>query len=134
RESSLEDLKQRDHRKLVVVDGRIALLGGRNLSHEYYTGFEEVALHPAMTWRMVPWLDAGARVEGPAVAALERSFLQAWMDAGGTAFDISVSVPAATAAARVVVHQGLRDAYTVEAYLAMIETARSHVYVVNGFP
>ena len=75
RESSLEDLKQRDHRKLVVVDGRVALLGGRNLSHEYYSGFDEVPLNPRMTWRMVPWLDAGARVEGPAVAALERSFL-----------------------------------------------------------
>ncbi len=133
RESSLEDLKQRDHRKLVVVDGRVALLGGRNLSHEYYTGFEEVPLNPEMTWRMVPWLDAGARVEGPAVAVLERSFLQAWTDAGGSAFDIPVSAPAGTAAARVVVHHGLRDAYTVEAYLALIESARSHVYVVNGF-
>ncbi len=77
---------------------------------------------------------SGQRVEGPAVAALERSFLQAWTDAGGGAFDIPVCAPAATAAARVVVHQGLRDAYTVEAYLAVIETARSHVYVVNGFP
>lgn len=134
RESSLEDLKQRDHRKLVVVDGRVALLGGRNLSHEYYSGFDEVPLGPRMTWRMVPWLDAGAHVEGPAVAALERSFLQAWQDAGGAAFDIPVCRPAGTAAARVIVHHGLRDARTVEAYVAMIESARSHVYVVNGFP
>lgn len=32
------------------------------------------------------------------------------------------------------VHRGLRDAYTIEAYLALIETARFHVYAVNGFP
>ena len=134
RDSSAEDLKQRDHRKLVVVDGRVALLGGRNLSHEYYSGFEEVPLSAGMTWRMVPWLDAGARVEGPAVAALEQSFLQAWMDAGGGTFDISACPPAGTAAARVIVHHGLRDARTVEAYIALIENARSHVYVVNGFP
>ncbi len=81
--SSLEELKQRDHRKLVVVDGRVALVGGRNLSHEYYTGFDEEPLTPSITWRTVPWLDAGARLEGPAVAALERAFLQAWTDAGG---------------------------------------------------
>ena len=31
--ASLEDLKQRDHRKLVVVDGNVGLIGGRNLSH-----------------------------------------------------------------------------------------------------
>jgi phosphatidylserine/phosphatidylglycerophosphate/cardiolipin synthase-like enzyme len=36
--------------------------------------------------------------------------------------------------ARVVVHHGLRDAATLEAYLAMVECARSHVYVLNGFP
>jgi phosphatidylserine/phosphatidylglycerophosphate/cardiolipin synthase-like enzyme len=134
RESPLEDLKQRDHRKLVVVDGRVALLGGRNLSHEYYSGFDEVPLNPGMMWRMVPWLDAGARVEGPAVAALERSFLQAWQDAGGAAFDIPACAPAGTATARVIVHQGLRDAHTVDAYIALIDSARSHVYVVNGFP
>jgi cardiolipin synthase A/B len=132
--SSVEDLKRRDHRKLVVVDGRVALLGGRNLSHEYYTGFEEVRLQSSMTWRMVPWLDAGARVEGPAVAALDRSFLQAWTDAGGSAFDIAPCREAGTAAARVIVHRGLRDAYTVDAYLALIDGARSHVSVVNGFP
>ncbi|MGE5812989.1 MAG: phospholipase D-like domain-containing protein, partial [Acidobacteriota bacterium] len=132
--SSLEDLKRRDHRKLVVVDGRVALLGGRNLSHEYYTGFDEVPLHAKMTWRMVPWLDAGARVEGPAVAALEKSFLQAWTDAGGSAFDIDPCPQAGAAAARVIVHRGLRDAHTVDAYTGLIDDARSHVYVVNGFP
>ena len=132
--SSLEDLKRRDHRKLVVVDGCVALLGGRNLSHEYYTGFDEVPLHSGMTWRMVPWLDAGARVEGPAVAALDRSFLQAWTDAGGSAFDIAPCREAGTAAARVIVHRGLRDAHTVDAYIALIDGARSHVSVVNGFP
>lgn len=134
RNSPLEDLKQRDHRKLAVVDGRVALLGGRNLSHEYYSGFDEVPLRPEMTWRMVPWLDAGARVEGPAVTALEQSFLQAWNEAGGGAFELPECPPAGTAAARVIVHRGLRDAYTVDAYLALIESARSHVYVVNGFP
>jgi phosphatidylserine/phosphatidylglycerophosphate/cardiolipin synthase-like enzyme len=116
------------------VDGRLALLGGRNLSHEYYSGFEEVPLNAGMTWRMVPWLDAGARVEGPAVAALEQAFLQVWQDAGGGAFDIPACPPAGTAAARVIVHRGLRDARTVEAYIALIGGARSHVYVVNGFP
>ena len=131
---SLEDMKQRDHRKLIVVDGELALLGGRNLSHEYYTGFEEVPLTAALTWRTVPWLDAGARVEGPAVAALERSFMQAWTDAGGEPFDIQIPAPAAATTARVVVHRGLRDAHTLEVYLGLIETARSHIYVVNTFP
>jgi len=131
---SLEEVKQRDHRKLTVVDGTVALLGGRNLSHEYYTGFEEVELTPKSTWRQVPWLDAGARVEGPAVAALERSFLDAWTVAGGAAFDIVEPRPAGPSATRIVIHHGLRDACSLDAYLALIETATTHVYAVNGFP
>jgi len=131
---SLEELKQRDHRKLVVADGRVALVGGRNLSHEYYAGFEEVALTPEANWRMVPWLEAGARVEGPAVAVLERSFLQAWTDAGGDRFAVRAPARAGATSARVIVHRGLRDAYALEAYLALIETAESHITVVNGFP
>ena len=131
---TVEQLKQRNHRKLVVVDGKVALLGGRNLSHEYYTGFAEVPLRPDMTWRMVPWLDAGARVEGPAVAVLERAFLEAWSDAGGAPFDIPVPAAAGSTRARVVAHRGLRDAFTLEAQLGLIDSARSHVYVVNGFP
>ena len=131
---SLEDVKQRDHRKIAVIDGAIGLLGGRNLSHEYYTGFDEVRLTPHSTWRQVPWLDAGARVEGPAVAALERSFLDAWTVAGGESYEIVEPPAAGSTSVRVVVHHGLRDACTLEAYLALIESAMSHIYAVNGFP
>ncbi len=131
---SLEELKQRDHRKLVVVDGIVALLGGRNLSHEYYTGFDEVGLTSGSPWREVPWLDGGARVEGPAVAALERSFMDAWLGAGGAQFDIQSRPPAGSAAARVIVHHGLRDAFTLDTYVSLIDSATSHVNAVNGFP
>ena len=128
------DLKQRDHRKLVVGDGRVALLGGRNLSHEYYTAFEEVPITPTSPWRQVPWLDAGARVEGPVVECLEASFLGTWLEAGGSPFEVASALPAGESAAHVVVHRGLRDARTLEAYLELIDSARSHVYAVNGFP
>jgi len=131
---TLEELKQRDHRKVAVVDGALALLGGRNLSHEYYTGFDEVRLTPKSQWRQVPWLDAGARVVGPAVAHVERSFFDAWTAAGGVPFDIVTPPEAGPTSARVVVHHGLRDARTLEAYLALIEGAESHVETVNGFP
>jgi phosphatidylserine/phosphatidylglycerophosphate/cardiolipin synthase-like enzyme len=131
---SLEELKQRDHRKLVVVDGGVALLGGRNLAREYYTGFDEVPLTTDTPWRDVPWLDAGARLRGPAVAAVERAFREAWTEAGGDPFEVEVPKAAGRTAARVVVHRGLRDASTLEAYLALIDGARSHLYVVNGFP
>ena len=131
---SLDDLKRRDHKKMAVIDGAVALVGGRNIAHEYYTGFDEVALEEQSLWYEVPWLDAGARVEGPAVAAIEEAFREAWTEAGGAAFDISRPTPHGTTPVRVVIHRGLRDARTLDAYLALIDSATSHVYAVNGFP
>jgi cardiolipin synthase len=131
---SLEELKQRDHRKLVVADGALALLGGRNLSHEYYVGFAEAPLAPGVHWRTVPWLEAGARVEGPAVVDIEGSFREAWTAAGGDAFEVRAPARAGATSVRAIVHRGLRDAYALEAYLALIETAESQITIVNGFP
>ncbi|MFY3743541.1 phospholipase D-like domain-containing protein [Anaeromyxobacter sp. Red801] len=131
---SVEDLKRRDHRKLVVADGAVALVGGRNLAHEYYTGFDEVRVGPRTPWREVPWLDGGARVRGPAVAAVERAFLEAWTGAGGAPFEVTEPGAAGAERVRVVVHRGLRDASTLEAYLALVESARSRLVAVNGFP
>lgn len=130
----LTALKQRDHRKLVVADGRLALLGGRNLSHEYYTGFDEVRITPESPWRQVPWLDAGARVTGPAVSTLEASFLATWREAGGAPFEVAAPQVTGGSTARVVIHRGLRDARTLETYLELIASARSHIHVVTGFP
>lgn len=85
-------------------------------------------------WREVPWLDAGARVEGPAVPVIDRCFLEAWTAAGGSPFDIEEREAEGTAAARIVTHHGLRDVRTLDAYVSMIDSAQSHVYTVNGFP
>lgn len=131
---SLGDLKQRDHRKLVVCDGELALLGGRNLAAEYYAGFEEVAIGPSSSWRELPWLDAGARVRGPAVAALERGFADAWREAGGEPFEASEPGRCGDARVRVVEHRGLREADTHDTYLELIASARTSIELVLGFP
>ncbi|MBK7579852.1 MAG: phosphatidylserine/phosphatidylglycerophosphate/cardiolipin synthase family protein [Myxococcales bacterium] len=131
---TMADIKQRDHRKLVVVDERVALVGGRNLGNEYYTGFDEVSLETTTSWRRVPWLDGGVRIEGPAVTPIAESFLQAWTSAGGAPFALLPCSPAGTVQVRVVDHHGLRDARTLEAYLELIDGARSQIRAVNGFP
>jgi phosphatidylserine/phosphatidylglycerophosphate/cardiolipin synthase-like enzyme len=130
----VRDMKQRDHRKLVIQDGRLAVVTGRNLARHYYLGFQEVRLRPESPWWEVPWLDAGVELEGPQVARVEGAFLESWIAAGGAPFPVRDVSPSGEATLRVVIHQGLFDARTLEAYLALIDTAVERLVVVNAFP
>ncbi len=131
---TMEQLKQRDHRKLLVIDGARAIVTGRNLARAYYAGFEEVALRPDSPWQDVPWLDAAVVVEGPSVATIEACFQATWRSEGGDLFDAREVDRAGDTSVRVVVHRGLEDARTLEAYLAIIDGARTTLRIVNCFP
>ena len=61
-------LNYRNHRKIVVIDGKIGYTGGMNLNDNY---FER-------------WRDTHLRIEGPAVASLQYAFLDSWLTGGGT--------------------------------------------------
>lgn len=58
----------RDHRKILIVDGQIAYTGGINLADEYINHVE----------RFGYWKDSGIRLDGLAVKALTRLFLTTW--------------------------------------------------------
>jgi len=63
----------RDHRKLLVVDGNEAMMGGLCIGDEW-------AGHPA--FGQPPWRDTMVVVCGPAVAALDRAFARMWARTG----------------------------------------------------
>ncbi len=63
----------RDHRKILVIDGQIAYTGGINLADEYINHIE----------RFGYWKDSGIRIDGPAVQAFTRLFLMNWYINGG---------------------------------------------------
>lgn len=56
-------LNFRNHRKLIVADGKVAWVGGLNIGDEYESD---------------GWRDAHVRVEGPAVLNMQLSFLEDW--------------------------------------------------------
>jgi cardiolipin synthase len=72
--------RQRDHRKILVVDGNVALTGGLNIGDEYAFGA------PVPGGGRVPWRDAHMRVTGPAVALLDAVFLESWFRADAPDF------------------------------------------------
>jgi cardiolipin synthase len=75
------NIQNRDHRKIVVVDGKTGFTGGINIDSTYLS---------ASTSRPGPkrglkdgWRDTHVRIDGPAVAQLQQLFLQSWKEAGG---------------------------------------------------
>lgn len=129
-------LKRRDHRKIIAIDGRVAIVGGRNCADEYWTGFDEIAVADWTVHDRIPWFDAHVEVEGPLVSSVEEAFLTAWTAAGGSPYPgIEPSpAPRGTVDARLVLHNGVWDAAAMLAYEALIEGADHHVYIVNDFP
>jgi cardiolipin synthase len=78
----------RNHRKIVVVDGRVALTGGMNLAWPY--------IGPRSLGGQ--WVDFSVVVEGPSVADLEDVFWSDWKFATGRDHDLArVARPLATA-------------------------------------
>ncbi|MBQ9184959.1 MAG: cardiolipin synthase [Bacteroidales bacterium] len=60
-------LNRRNHRKIVVIDGRIGYTGGMNIKDRYFTH----------------WRDTHLRITGPAVSSLQRIFLDGWKEVRG---------------------------------------------------
>jgi len=68
----------RDHRKLLVVDGRVAFLGGINISGVYASGPSEALPLHARGGDAPPWRDTHVRIAGPLVAQLQALFVAHW--------------------------------------------------------
>ncbi|MAS92948.1 MAG: cardiolipin synthase [Verrucomicrobiales bacterium] len=72
-EANRFQLNFRNHRKLVVVDGKVGFVGGHNVGDEY------LGYHPTLT----PWRDSHIRMEGPVVKTLQIPFVEDWHWATG---------------------------------------------------
>ena len=76
------EINQRDHRKLLIIDGKTVFLGGVNISSVYSSG--SFGRHRAVTPDMktvekrVPWRDTHVQIDGPVVASFQRLFLSTW--------------------------------------------------------
>lgn len=122
----LTTILSRNHRKLIVADGRTAVLGGICIGDEW-------AGDPARG--RLPWRDTAVRVEGPAAAALDQAFQRTWavgaapLPAGEGAAD----VPAAgEAEVRVLAGEpGQERAYRTSELL--LATAASRVWITDAY-
>jgi cardiolipin synthase len=150
------ELDHRDHRKLIVVDGRVAFVGGINISHVYGSAPRgpggskpsggasgsaggSGAGDGKVKDEELPWRDTQVEVEGPVVAQLERLFREQWARQRKEPLDAQAAdVPTPSAAGHEVVRAiaGTPDDGADAAYVALvsaIESAESKVRITNAY-
>ncbi|MGP0066074.1 MAG: cardiolipin synthase [Isosphaeraceae bacterium] len=121
----------RNHRKLIVIDGRIALTGGINLAFPY--------LGPPGTTEL--WKDLAVIVEGPAVPDMEEIFSSDWRFTTGTEPGTSAApsvpgpLPSATSDTMQVVASGpdVAGDPLYESLLALIFSADKRIWIVTPY-
>lgn len=116
----------RDHRKILVVDRRVAFTGGMNIADEYGSGGGSST---------GPWRDTHARVEGPGAWELAVVFSEAWRRAGGR-LDFEPLPPPDPHGASILVldsRPGRGHEETASVLAAIVGAAREKVWITNAY-
>ncbi|WP_430647223.1 cardiolipin synthase [Agromyces sp. GXS1127] len=126
----------RNHRKLVVVDGRVAYTGSQNLISRDYDS-------PKNQKRGLMWQELVVRMTGPTVAAINAVFMSDWYAEGGEDLSTSEHVPAAEvpmdASAEAVTCQVVPSGPSYELennlrlFLALVHAAQERVIITSPY-
>ena len=121
------DTNFRNHRKIVVVDGRVGYAGGMNIAERYGKGLD---------WG--PWRDTHLRIEGPAVAELQLSFLADWRFSSGELLAETRYFPSCEAAGETPVQIVTTDPLgpwhaAMQGLIQLLGTARDYVYLQTPY-
>ena len=126
--ANLGRLNNRDHRKEMIIDGRIGYIGGYGFAEEW-TGHGQDKDH---------WRDAGLRVEGPIVNRMQGAFSENWIEETGEIMAGEKYFPHLSAAGSIPAHlaytspTGGVSSVQVLYYLA-IKAARREIIIQNPY-
>ncbi|RJG04717.1 cardiolipin synthase B [Noviherbaspirillum cavernae] len=138
------DINQRDHRKLLVVDGRVAFTGGVNISGVYGKS-ALLSRRPPPTVPSAPpdagdaaWRDTHMRIEGPAVAEFQKMFLETWQRKSGHALSGAQYFPPLKAEGKALVRAlgsvAEKADYTIyKTYVSAFANADKSVYLTTAY-
>ncbi|HET9793491.1 MAG TPA: phospholipase D-like domain-containing protein [Thermoanaerobaculia bacterium] len=128
-------LLHRDHRKILVVDGKLAIIGGINISKVYSSS-------PSGTRKRkgapVGWRDTDVQIEGPAAAEFQKLFLDTWRQQKGPSIPEQAELPVRNDAGTALVRAlgstpGETNRITFVAYVAAITFAQHSIHLTNAY-
>jgi len=133
-------VNQRDHRKLLVVDGRSAVLGGINISSVYSSsgGGGSGGASRGGAKESLPWRDTDLLIEGPVVAPLQKLFMETWQGQKGEPLAPRQYFPALQAQGQEVVRAigSAPDEPFSQIYVTLISainSAESEILLTNAY-
>jgi cardiolipin synthase len=126
---ALRRANNRNHRRILVVDGRVGFTGGSGVSHKWM-GNGRTADH---------WRDTDVRIEGPAVEWMQAAFMENWVEAAGEALGGDKYFPRAQASRGSVDVQVVRSSPEGGSFaiyntlLIALNSARESVRITNPY-
>lgn len=125
----LSSINYRNHRKIIVVDGKVAFTGGINVSDKYVKGDPHLGM----------WYDMHLQIKGPAVNSLKAIFALDWYLVSkdesvlNTANFSEHSIEGDSTVQ--IVHSGPDDDFssTQQMYFSIITEAQNYVYITNPY-
>jgi cardiolipin synthase A/B len=127
----------RDHRKLMVVDGQVAITGGINISAVYSSN--SVFKHEGKTGEDVleTWRDTDVEVEGQVVAEFQKLFVANWLQQGGQPLNDAQYFPSLESEGHMIVRvlgSNRRQPSTIYLTLiAAIHNAQANIYITDAY-
>lgn len=130
-------VNQRDHRKLLVIDGRTAFVGGTNISSVHSGGSSVHGAPDPSAWT-TPWRDTHLHMEGPVVAEFQKLFLDTWERQKGDPLVASNFFPALPLQGREVVRaigSSPSDEFSLiyVTLMSAINSAESEILLTNAY-
>ncbi|MDR2680538.1 MAG: cardiolipin synthase [Tannerella sp.] len=117
----------RNHRKIVVIDGKIGYMGGMNVADRYFEGN-----------KLGPWRDSHFRITGPGVYGLQSSFLIDWYTASNRLLKGKEFYPGTELCSdmkmQIVMSGPTSPWYTLmQAFLFCISNAKKYIYIQTPY-
>jgi len=119
----------RNHRRILVVDGRVGFTGGSGVSRKWM-GNGRVEHH---------WRDTDVRIQGPAVEYLQAAFVENWLEAtgvvlGGEAYFPRPIEPSGDVYAQVVKSSPAAGSFAMyTTFLLAVNSARRSIHITNPY-
>lgn len=146
-----------DHRKIIIVDGKIGFLGGMNIGREYLYDIpfdptmdaeEEAQTVTEEPW--VKWHDCFCEIRGPAVRELQKLFRERWVVEEGDLFDMGpydmeggtdpnhpyfprIDPEPGGVPAKILTTTPEVRLHIHEEYLSLIDNAKEEIYIENPY-